>query len=142
MKKGLLIFAGLALVGSLFIYIKQGVYADEGYGWKGSRFGGRGLEMKAEFFGMSVEDLQAALKNQTPLEIAEGQGKTKEDMFEFMKGKMVERMQDRGLSEEEIAERLARMEERHAQCLEDPESCRMGMRGGIHKGECGGWRGE
>ena len=82
----------------------------------GNGFGSdRMMETKAEIFGMTVEELQTARETMDFEEIAAAQGVDIDAMHEQMQARAVERWAERGLSEEEIAERLQMMEERHAE---------------------------
>lgn len=126
MKKVFLVgIIALSLV-ALFTSFNSTVSAEEG---PENRFGkmsmhgmGRGLELKAEFFGISVEELQSKFdEGKTMLEISEELDKNFDDMRTFMLEKAQERWQEMGLSQEEIDERMQRMEERHTNCEGDHE---------------------
>jgi len=79
------------------------------------------LENKAEFFGISVEEMKDAwAEGKTPLEIAEEQGITQEELQEKMKESKQEHMQaqiqamvDNGvITQEQADQRLQSMEDR------------------------------
>jgi predicted RNA-binding protein len=73
------------------------------------------LQEKADFIGITVEELREAMENRTLKELLEEKGITREDMWEHMKENMIEHMRERGLTDDEISERIeakeARMEE-------------------------------
>lgn len=79
------------------------------------------LEQRASMFGMTVEELQKALQTKTMSQIAVEKGYT-EDTF---RAKMLEtakaRWEARGLSTEEINQRIADREARHAANSADHE---------------------
>ena len=80
----------------------------------GNGFGSdRMMETKAEIFGMTVEELQTARETMDFKEIVAAQGVDISEMHEQMQVRAAERWAERGLSEEEIAERLQMMGERH-----------------------------
>jgi hypothetical protein len=82
----------------------------------GNGFGSdRMMETKAEIFGMTVDELQAARETMDFEEIAAVQGVDIDAMHEQMQARAVERWTERGFSEEQITERLQMMEERHAE---------------------------
>ncbi|MFH1648350.1 MAG: hypothetical protein ABIA11_01295 [Patescibacteria group bacterium] len=83
----------------------------------------RGFNAIAEFLGMETEDLQTARnEGRTVLDLVEEQGKTQEEFQQYMQDKAVERMQERGFSEEEITERLGMMAQRRAEgCTGTPK---------------------
>lgn len=122
MKK--LIIPALAIVVSISALglTASKAYADytptgEGRGFR------RGFNAIAEFLGMEIEDLQTARnEGRTVLDLVEEQGKTQEEFQQYMQDKAVERMQERGFSEEEIAERLEMMTQRRAEgCTGTPK---------------------
>lgn len=71
------------------------------------------IQNLADFIGVSVDELKEARENHTMKELLEEKGITPEDMFKHNKEKMLERMQKRGLSDEQINERIEHMKERH-----------------------------
>lgn len=78
------------------------------------------LEHQAEFLGMTVEELEEALKEKTFHELVEEAGKTEEEidawheeMQKERQDHMTEMWKEKGLTDEEIAERLEEMQERH-----------------------------
>lgn len=116
----LLITAAIIGIVGLGVILARPAGADDrpwfgGFGFRGFR---RGLEPKAEFLGMTPEELKAQLEEKTIFEIMEEQGISPEQFREQMEEKMRERWQEMGLSEEEIAEREQRMEERYQRMLE------------------------
>jgi len=91
--------------------VNNAARADEGVEpCKGPK-GGR-LEHLSEFLGIEVEDLRSELEGKTVPELLEEKGISKEDLFEAKKEKVIEHMTERGLSEEEIQERIDRMDGR------------------------------
>ncbi|MBU1149185.1 hypothetical protein KKI23_03785 [Patescibacteria group bacterium] len=93
----------------------------------GNGFGSdRMMETKAEVFGMTVEELETARETMDFEEIALQQGVDIDAMHEQMKAKAIERWQDRGLSEEEISERIAKRDAMVASG-EGPHSGEMGF---------------
>lgn len=103
----------------------------------GDGFTGRGagreqmVERKAEILGMSAEELETALEGNAFLEIVEEHGLTREEMHERMGEGARARWESRGLSEEEIAERLSAREERWAErgeCPGDGSGGRFGLK--------------
>lgn len=79
-----------------------------------------GLEVKANLFNMSIEEILEARQNGTTmLDLMEEKGITQEDMHNAMVENAKQRMADRGLSQEEIDERLQQMEERFQNRPED-----------------------
>ncbi|NCO10603.1 hypothetical protein GW746_00725 [Candidatus Saccharibacteria bacterium] len=95
--------------------LQTGVHEGQGNGYNAS------LESRAEIFGMSADELRAALQTKTMSQIAVEHGLS-EDAF---RAKMTEaakaRWESRGLSAEEIAERIADREARHAANTADHE---------------------
>ncbi|MFA6272135.1 MAG: hypothetical protein WC693_03425 [Patescibacteria group bacterium] len=69
------------------------------------------LETKAEILGMTTEELSAARETKDYQEIALEQGVSIDEMNAQMEANAVARWQERGFSEEEIAERVAQRNE-------------------------------
>lgn len=96
---------------------------NRGYAMGQGQGGGKSamLESRAQMFGMTVEELQKALETKTMSQIAVEKGYT-EDTF---RAKMLEtakaRWEARGLSTEEIDQRIADREARHAANSADHE---------------------
>lgn len=130
MKKAL--FVGLLAAGVVAggILLARTVAADDpplGRSWFRGWGGGKGLEKKAEMLGMTVEELEAELETKTMVEIFEDQGIVPEELQAQMLEKARGRWQEMGLSEEEIAEREGRMEERRTKRCEMCQwHCRLG----------------
>jgi hypothetical protein len=76
------------------------------------------LEAKAEALGLTVDELKVKLETMTLREIADEQGYDSEQFHEAKRVQMLERWQELGLTEEEIAERQERMENRQKDCAE------------------------
>jgi len=87
-------------------------------------FGGRGqgrgpspehheemLTKKAEFLGVTVEEVKEAWENRTFHELLTEKGYTFQDMWNQMKETMREHMSERGLTDDEIDSRFERKEE-------------------------------
>ena len=83
---------------------------------------GRGVELKAEILGISVDELKSAKGEKTFDELLEEKGLTREEFHEQMKAAITTKWQEEGLSDEEIAERLTKMEERRAKRQEAREN--------------------
>ena len=105
-----------------------------------SNFRGKNIEMKAEVFGMTVEELQAELDAGKKFHtIAEEAGLEREDVRtetqEIMKAKVSERLArlvaEGEITQEEADEKLANMGQRH-----ETQSGKRGMRKGCE--ECKG----
>lgn len=133
MKKILLIGAIALSLTFLFMNFDNKASAQDYTGKRygdGERMGGmrKGLEDKAEFLGMSVEELQNRMTNgETLMDIA---GDNFDGLKEFMLSRAQERWAERGLSQEEIDERMQWMQERHENC------------DGSHAGEGSPWKGQ
>lgn len=101
------------------------VYAETARPGQSKMYGGgnsgyaRGLTAIAEKLGMSVEDLRAQLGEKTMMEIAEEKGYSVEEFQQIMSDMSLQRWQERGLSDEIIAERQAAQAERRANCTGD-----------------------
>ena len=114
MKKKLLItaIAFIGLVG-LGVYLTQPIKAGDSqrhFDWQ------KKLEAKAEFFGLTPEQLQEELETKTFAEIAEENEIDLSQFHEQMLEKKQEYWREKGLSEEEIAARLEKMAEKKANC--------------------------
>ena len=77
------------------------------------------FENQAEFLGMTVDELQEALKGKTLHELLEENGKTEEAIQEWREkmqqerqDNMVEKWEEHGLTDDQIAGRLEKMQER------------------------------
>lgn len=100
----------------------------QGMGQKGS------LESRAEIFGMTADELQTELETKTMSQIALEKGMT-EDSFRAKTTEAAEaRWKERGLSAEEIAQRIADREARHEANSDDHE---FGSGDGEHQGGYG-----
>lgn len=102
-----------------------------GYGLHDGTGNGNGrqasLESKAQVLGMTVDELNTALKTKTMLQIAADKGMTQEQLQTKLRESAAARWQDRGLSAEEIQQRTATQQERQADC--DGSGERMGQGG-------------
>lgn len=98
----------------------------------------RMMETKAEVFGMTVDELTVARETMDFEEIALQQGVEIDEMHAQMSAKAIERWQDRGLSEEEISERVAKRDAMIA-AGDGPHSGEMGFgqKGGNGQGQGG-----
>jgi|GEM_PF-1754822 len=92
------------------------------------------LESKARVLGMSVEDLQKALETKTMSQIALGNGMTEEVFQAKMADAAKARWEARGLSSQEIAQRVADREQRQSANEADHE---FGSGDGQHQGGYG-----
>lgn len=82
-------------------------YADDTSVDQGFR---KGFNAIAEFLGIDTTDIRAAREEgKTVIDLVEEQGKTQEELQQYMQDKAVERMRQRGLSEDEITQRLETM---------------------------------
>ena len=88
-------------------------YADTETGnFRGFR---RGFNAIAEFLDITTDELRTSRdEGKTTFNLIEEQGKTKEEFQEYMQNKAIERMTERGFSDEEISERLEMMAERRS----------------------------
>ena len=92
------------------------------------------LESRAKVFGMTAEQLQEALKTKTMSQIAVEKGMS-EDTFRAKMNEMAKaRWESRGLSNEEIAQRIKDREARHVANSADHE---FGSGDGNHMGGYG-----
>ncbi|MFC1700182.1 hypothetical protein ACFLZ4_00885 [Patescibacteria group bacterium] len=87
---------------------------------------------------MEHEDIRTARdEGKTIIDLVEEQGRTQEEFQQYMQDRAIERMQERGLSEEEIAERLEMMAQRRAEgCTgtpKGPSEFSMGKGKGLHR---------
>ncbi len=92
------------------------------------------LESHAAILGMSVEDLQKALETKTLSQIAVDKGMTQETFQAKMTEAAKARWEARGLSEDEIKERLAEQQTRREANAADHE---FGSGAGDHRGGYG-----
>lgn len=79
------------------------------------------LEQRASMFGMTVEELQKALQTKTMSQIAVEKGYTEDTVRAKMLENAKDRWEARGLSAEEIAERMQERDARHATNSADHE---------------------
>lgn len=79
------------------------------------------LEARAAVVGMTVSELEMALKTKTFSEIAKEKGMTETDFHAKMAEAAKTRWEARGLSDDEIAKRVADREARHAANAVDHE---------------------
>lgn len=70
------------------------------------------LQRKAEFLGVTVEELKQAHEDRTVHELVDASGVTRQQMWEHMKEMMLEHWKELGLSDEEIQQRLEWKEQR------------------------------
>lgn len=121
MKKVILVgLAAVAVLGAV-VYLGRDVQAEKAFGphgWK--KFGrfGRGLEAKAEIFGMSTDELKAALEDKSFIQIAQEKGISCDELREYKMEWFKKRWQEKGLSNEEIAEREQKMDQKRQERLE------------------------
>lgn len=132
--------AGIAGIGSLSASAlanstpPQGAMGSHQYG--AGQGGGRqaSLESRAQIFGMSAAELESALQTKTMSQIAIERGMTEETFRAKMTEAAKARWEARGLSDEEIAKRIADRDARHAANAADHE---FGSGEGNHQGGYG-----
>lgn len=112
-----LLVAGLATAGLLAVAPNfAGAQATDLTQYRQGNGGGYGyqqmIETKAELLNMSVDELKAQLETKTMLEVAEENGVNEEQLREAMQTAAEARWAERGLTEEEIAERTQAREDR------------------------------
>lgn len=94
----------------------------------------KSLESRAAVLGMNASELEEALKTKTMSQIAVDQGLNEETFREKMQAAAKERWASRGLSAEQIQERLAEREQRYSENSADHE---FGSGEGQHRGGYG-----
>jgi len=99
---------GAVLAVPAFASTSNGSAGSAGHGYE------QMIEAKADIFGMTVEELKTARETMDFEEIALQQGVDIDEMHEQMEARAVARWKDRGMTEAEIAERLALRDEAHA----------------------------
>lgn len=115
--------AGIVSVGTLNTYAMngQGVENKDQAGMRQGNGHQSSLESRAKVFGMTADELKAALETKTMSQIAVDKGMN-EETFKAKKAQVaMERWQLRGLSSDEIAKRVADREARHATNSADHE---------------------
>ncbi len=141
MKKVLLVGVIALSLAFLFTSFNNNASADDYSGkglGNGERMGGmrKGLETKAEYLGISLEELQERMAaGETLKDIA---GDKFEDLKEFMLSDAKLRWAEKGLSQEEIDERIEWMSERHENCTGDHTQMGSPWRGqgrGMHRNQ-------
>ena len=95
--------AAFTLVGGAVAFANT----SNGFGSDGIKGSDRMMETKAEVFGMTVDELTVARETMDFEEIALQQGVDIDEMHAQMGAKAIDRWTERGLSEEEISERVA-----------------------------------
>ena len=100
-----------------------GIQKRDGSGSGNRQGGGRqaAMESKAQMLGMTVDELEKALETKTMSQIAKEKGMTEADFKAKMLDAAKARWEARGLSSEEINERLAEREKRQAANSADHE---------------------
>lgn len=112
--------AGVVGLGSLSASAMYGPNADSGNEAGAMRHAGEGmgqgrqtsLESRAAALGMSADELEQALETKTMSQVADQQGLDQEAFEAQMQKAAQERWEARGLSADEIAERVAEREAR------------------------------
>jgi len=122
MKKTLII--SLTVLGLVGLVANTALAAENGHGFS------RMFERKAEMLNTTVDELEGALEGQTFAEVLEEEGIDREEWQKRVGEASRARWEERGISEEEIAERIRLREERHAEC----GLAGGGMMGGRFKG--------
>lgn len=138
LRKVILASLLVAVVAGGLVFTASSAYADEA---GATSFEGRfrkGLESVAEFLGVTTDEIQDARDGgKTMMQFAEEQGVSEEELKDFRRSSAIERWREKGLTEEEIAERLEVLKERQENCDGTPK---MGSpfsesgRGSGHKG--------
>lgn len=122
MKK--LLIGGVAMLGIASVVGLSSMSASAMFG-PNTEGAGQGrqssLESRAELVGMSAEELEKALETKTMSQIANEQGLSQGAFQAKMREAAQARWEARGLSTEEIAERVAEREQRQAANAEDHE---------------------
>lgn len=139
--------ASLAVVGAVGMYSLSasamtgngtGTRPQDGTGLKASSGAGYGrqtsLEARARIVGMTADELEKALETKTFSEIAKEKGMTQADFQAKMEAAAKARWEARGLSSDEIAQRIADREKRQAANAADHE---WGSGDGDHMGGYG-----
>lgn len=128
LKAGILSAAlvGAAVVGAPYVSAQGNGFQDGSADGEARRYGspsGQGLgrstmlESRSALLGMSVDGLQAAIDDgKTMQEVAMGHGLSQEEYRAKVREQAKARWADRGLSDEEVAERTTQQEERQADC--------------------------
>lgn len=98
--------AGLATIPS-FVNAESGI-TKNGSGYQ------QMLQTKADLMGLSKEDLAKKLETKTFEQIAEEQNISEDQIHAAMQKAAEKRWSEKGLTKEEIAERLTKMQERQA----------------------------
>ncbi len=97
----------------------------DGNGYSQGRGNGAGrqasLESRAKVVGMTADELETALETKTMSQIAKDKGMTEDQFRAKMQEAAKARWEARGLSAEEIAQRVADREARHAANAADHE---------------------
>ncbi|MFZ1483502.1 MAG: hypothetical protein WAS36_00605 [Candidatus Saccharimonadales bacterium] len=106
----------------------QGQGNGQGNGYQAS------LESRAKIVGMTTDQLKAALETKTMSQIAKDKGMTEIDFQAKMQAAAKARWETRGLSQAEIAQRVADQAKRHAANSADHE---FGSGEGNHQGGYG-----
>lgn len=93
----------------------------------------RMLETKADVLGITLNELKGELENKTLREVFEASDISLEELHQKMQEKAMERWQEKGLSDEEIQERIERQTAKRAEGAGDCQadgSSRMGRNAG------------
>ena len=111
-----LAIAGIVSVGTINAYTMNGEGAGDGSQARMGQANGyqSSLETRAQVFGMTADELKVALETKTMSQIAVERGMNEETFRAKMAEAAQARWQLRGLSDEEIAKRVADREARHA----------------------------
>lgn len=129
---------GLAGAGTLSVSAMNGQGNGTGTAQRQGNGQGNGyqasLESRAEVVGMTAEQLKTALQTKTMSQIAKDKGMTEADFQTKMQAAAKARWEARGLSQEEIAQRVADQQKRHAANSADHE---FGSGEGNHQGGYG-----
>lgn len=103
----------VAVVAMSFVSF-AGAQGSQNYQMRGTESSSKGLETKAQIIGVSTDELREELQTKTMIEVAEEKGVTLEEMQSQMRIKAMERWKEKGLSDEEIQQRIDFQEQKQA----------------------------
>ncbi len=113
---------GVALAGALSGLMlsanANNVYAEEwtGFGYRNGGETGYGVESKANWLGISIDELKDKLSNMTFLDIVKEKGLSMDDFHAKREEEVRARWEERGISEDEINNRLEQLKNRWESC--------------------------
>lgn len=116
MNKKIILGMGLATVAVAAIAFVPFTSAQSANNYQMRGGNGKGIETKAQIIGISADELREQLQTKTMTEIVEEKGMTIEEVQMQTRAAAMERWQEKGLSDEEIQERVEFQEEKQAEC--------------------------